>query len=214
MTKRMRLSGVYQLYQKATAGAATEEVLFESPEEKAARAVSPDGTILLFERSSGTAGQRQNDIWALPLTGDRTPRAVVATAFDENDPAFSPDGRWIAFQSDVSSTREVYAQAFPTPGVTTRISTAGGSWPQWTADGKTIVYFAAENVVMAVDIAVVNGELRPRPPRKLFTSPGSRGRTFAFDPVGRRFLIPVTPEAAADAPVTVVLNWAAALRKK
>ncbi len=85
---------------------------------------SQDGRFILFRRTDSKTG---NDVWALPLFGDRKPFPVLQTAFNEDFGQLSPDGRWIVYQSDESGRSEVYVQPFPTSGGKWQIS-IGSSW--------------------------------------------------------------------------------------
>ena len=208
---RSTRKGRSDLYQRASGGAAADEVLFESPESKLPTGFSPDGKILLFNRTmTGT----KMDIWALPITGDRKPFPVIATAFDEGYATFSPDGRWIAYDSNDSGASEVYVQPFPPTGAKVRLSTTSGVSPSWSADGKTVFYMTSDYHMMAVSVTNSGREFRPESPRELFASrPNGSTRNFGVDPSGDRFLIPVSGDEQTAAPITVVLNWTAGLKK-
>ena len=197
---------MFDLYRRAAGGGGADELLFESPERKVPTDVSSDGKLLLFDRDMGP--QRKLDVWALPLTGGRPstsgsgPFPVVSTEFDEGKAAFSPDGRWIAYESDGS---EIYIQPFPTTGVRVRVSTTRSLDPQWSADGKQIFFRTWDNTLMVVD---TNTPTRPGVPKALFTQSGP----WTADPAGQRFLFAV--EGTANAPITVVVNWAAGLGRR
>src|SRR5262249_35415929 len=110
---------------------------------------SPDGRHLLYF----TFGLKtQNDVWALPMEGDRKPFPVVQTEFEERNAQFSPDGKWIAYQSNESGRFEIYVQPFPGPGPKTVISTDGGAEARWRGDGKELFYIALDGQLMAVPI--------------------------------------------------------------
>ena len=83
------------------------------------------------------------DLWAAPMAGDRKPFPVVQTPFDETAGQFSPDGRWVAYQSNESRPVQIYVRPFPGPGGPWQVSTAGGSQPRWRPDGKELFYVAA-----------------------------------------------------------------------
>ena len=87
----------------------------------------------------------------LPTSGDRKPVPFLKTQFAELMPVFSPDGRFLAYQSNESGRTEVYVQSFPGPGGKWQISTAGGVEPHWRADGKELYYRAPDQKLMAVD---------------------------------------------------------------
>ena len=86
--------------------------------------------------------------------GERKPFPVVQTPFDEAAGQLSPDGRWVAYQSNESGSVEIYVRPFPGPGGQWQVSTAGGSQPRWRSDGKELFYVAPDARLMAVPIAV------------------------------------------------------------
>src|SRR2546425_3631907 len=112
------------LYQKPAAGSGNEELLLETPNNKAPVDWSPDGRFVLYRSPGPTTGF---DLWALPIQGERKPFPVVQTDFEERDGQFSPDGKWIAYQSNESGRVEVIIQPFPGPGAKVQISTNGGA---------------------------------------------------------------------------------------
>jgi serine/threonine-protein kinase len=118
--------------------------------------VSPDGGLLAYvDRGAATS----LDIWLLPLAGERKPRPWLATSASENHPEFSPDGRWMAYASNVSGRYEVYVQAFPGPeGSRYQVSLSGGQAPSWSRDGRRL-YFTTEQRPRRLMVA----ELRTTP---------------------------------------------------
>ncbi len=158
----------------------------------------------------------QNDIWALSLT-DRKPFPLVQTEFEERGAKFSPDGRWIAYQSNESGQFEIYVQPFPGPGAKTRISTAGGAQVRWRQDGKELFYMALDGRLMAVSIRLpVSGPtVEAGTPTPLFPARPFRavehldGPQYVVSPDGQRFLVNTVGDATAP-PIRVVLNWRAA----
>jgi len=175
---------------------------------------SKDGRFLLGERTSSSG----TEIIALPLAGDSKPISVVkdmGTAADE--PHFSPDSRWIAYNSDESGRHEVYVIPFPHTGERWQVSTNGGVQARWRGDGRELFYLDREGMLMAADI-------KPGPsfqngvPHALFKT-GLRSVIFNQDRYavtsdGRRFLL-LLPDAGGQAsiPITVVLNWTSLLKK-
>lgn len=134
--------------------------------------------------------------------------------------AISPDGRWIAYSSDVSGRHEIYVRSFPTDSVEpTQISSSGGIEPQWRADGRELFFIAADKGLMAVPVST-EGTFRAETPRRLFQTDvdtdglGISGRNqYAAAASGERFLInEPRPEAESPA-VTVLLNWTSALQQ-
>ena len=111
---------------------------------------SPDGRFLLYDSVSAKGGV---DIWALPLEG-RKAFAVVQTQFNERLGQFSPDGKWIAYQSDKTGRFEIYVQPFPGTGGDVPVSTDGGTQVRWNPRGSELFYVAADDRLMAVPIRV------------------------------------------------------------
>jgi len=133
----------------------------------------------------------------------------LQTEFDERCGQFSPDGRWVAYQSNESGRTEVYVRPFPGQGAQWQISTAGGSWPRWKSDGQELYYLSPDSQMMAARIQVNGRTLEPSNPIALFpTRINLAGVRPQYD-VARdgRFLINVTGEDAAPSPITLLLNW-------
>src|SRR5262249_40678886 len=122
-----------------------ERLVFSAPGEKMASDWSPDRKHLLYRAYDVKTGL---DIWAVRLDEPDHPFAVVRTNFDERDAQFSPDRKWIAFQSVESGENEIYLQPFPT-GPKQRISDACGAQVRWRSDGKELFYVAPNGVLTA-----------------------------------------------------------------
>ena len=193
-------AGVYDIYEKPADGTGTETLLLASPQAKIINDWSPDGRFILYQVQDPTT---QNDVWVLPLTGDRKPFVVAQTQFAETGARFSPDGHWIAYVSNETGRSEVFVQPFPGPGGKIQISAGGGTVPQWRRDGREIYYLGPNNRVMAVPIAVTGTTLQAATPVPLFTAP-TAAMVASLD--GQRFLVSTVTEE--DAPITLLLNWA------
>jgi serine/threonine-protein kinase len=123
------------------------------------------------------------DLWSAPLAGG-SPTAILRTPFDESAAAVSPDGRWIAYQSNASNRWEVYARPRPGRSAAISVSTTGGTMPVWSRDGRTIYYHGATGLI-AVDVAreaCLDGEasceLTPARPVEVLRGPWiARGTT-------------------------------------
>ena len=206
-----RRRGHLDLYEKASSGAGSEELLLEDNRDKIPLSWSPDGRFILYASTGGPTG---NDLFMLPLSGDRKPIPFVQTQFQEALGHFSPDGRWVAYQSNESGRFEIYVVPFPGPGGKWQITTASGLYPRWRRDGTELFYLALDNTLMA---AAVNGKgpsLEVGAVKSLFVAPVAGIRS-AYDVSadGQRFLINTLPEQAASPPITVVVNWTAGVRK-
>jgi len=200
-------AAVFDIYTKPSSGAGAERLLFESPGGQFPDDWSADGVLLYrsFDPNSGS------DLWALPMHGDRKAVAVANSRFQEANSRFSPDGRWIAYQSIESGRYEIYVVPFPAGSGKWQISTNGGSWPRWRRDGKELFYMTLDGQMMAVTIAFSGTSLEAAPPVPLFTT-----RTFAGGAALRpqyavsadgRFLISVPVADASPPSMTLLQNW-------
>ncbi|MFZ4621408.1 MAG: protein kinase domain-containing protein, partial [Bacteroidota bacterium] len=140
-------NGHYDLYEKNTNGVTDEKLLLASPLLKAPSDWSNDGKYVLFT-SSGDPKTKM-DVWAIPMVGDRTPIPFVHTEFSEGAGVFSPDGKWVAYQSDESGKTEIYVRPFPGPGAKWQVSTSGGRTPFWKNNGKEIYYLNGGKIMAA-----------------------------------------------------------------
>jgi Tol biopolymer transport system component/tRNA A-37 threonylcarbamoyl transferase component Bud32 len=237
-----RRNNKWGLYLKSADGTGTEELITESDVVKAPFSWSPDGKVLLYFQSSGSA-----DIWAVPLTGDRKPFPVLNSPANEQFAQISPDGKWLAYQSNETGRNEIYVKQFPDGPGKWQVSTEGGQFVRWRGDGKEL-YFAVVPNMMAVEIRVAGSSIQPGVPKILFGLPGNPSAAinhlpyhrFAVTADGQRFLVSqpgaggpavsgglsATIASLADRggsaagpssvpqAITVVLNWPQALKKK
>jgi len=204
------------LYRKASSGAGAEELLYADKLGKSPKSWSPDGKFLLYTVNAGPKTGFDN--WVLPLTGERKPFPFAQTAFNERNGQFSPDGRWIAYSSDESQRNEIYVALFSgSVGATVgkrQISTAGGAYPRWRRDGKELFYIAPDRRLMAAEVSVKGTTLEVGAVHPLF-GPVNGAASFQYDVSadGQRILAIVAPEQQGAEPLTLVQNWAAALKK-
>jgi serine/threonine-protein kinase len=167
------------------------------------------------------------DLWTLPLdTSDPEhpkagkPEVFLRTPFEENQPMFSPDGRWIAYRSNESGSYEIYVRPFPPGGGKWLVSTGGGLYEIWSNNGRELFYQSFDNHIMAVEYAVKGDSFIPGKPRiwsdrKIY----SGGVTnWALAPDGKRFAVFLPPEVAGAEPnplhVTFLLNFFDELRRR
>jgi|KBSSwiStaDraftv2_1062776.scaffolds.fasta_scaffold25587_4 Tol biopolymer transport system component len=168
--------------------------------------VSPDGRSLIF-----TEWTRRTDgnLWLQPLTGEGKPVPLAQGPFDEKGARFSPDGRWLAYYSNESGSREMYLRPVEESGERLRVSSSGGTMPRWRRDGRELYYLTPDNAVMAVPLPAGP---RPQPgvATTLFRVEGIvRDYDAAAD--GRRFLVDVAEPDPA--PLSVLANWPSLLQK-
>jgi len=206
--------GFTNFYEKSSSGAGEEKPVFRSDQDKFLTDLSQDGRFLAYH----TAGPRTGwDVWVLPLSGDRKPIPFVQTEFSDAQGQFSPDGKWLAYASDESGIFEVYVRPFPAPGGKWQVSTSGGTQPQWRRDGKELFYLSEEARLMAVEVKA-DSTFEASAPKQLFqarfpTASAPFGRTYTVTSDGQRFLVTRLMEEDRAIPITVVLNWAAELKK-
>jgi hypothetical protein len=134
----------------------------------------------------------------------------------ENGGAFSPDGNWIAYNSDESGRFEVYVESFPTHGGRRQISPAGGTGPRWRADGKELYYYSLDGRLMAVSVTGGDASLTTGTPTALFAfRPASAivVPSYAVTRNGQRFLLSAIVETDAKAPLSVVQNWTDGIKR-
>jgi serine/threonine protein kinase/Tol biopolymer transport system component len=215
------LQGIYQL----PLGGGDEQLLLKGtifPSSETA-----DGKWLFYAQ---TGERTRTDLWALPLSGvaapdgSRQPHPVVNSEFDEQQPQVSPDGRWLAYMSDVTGRFEVYVRPLTADarvGEATRVSISGGIQPGWGRNGRELFYINASRGTSVAEMMVVPVQADgktfesgaavslfkvPMAPTQLI------GRDYDVSPDGQRFLVG-TLVAAPATPVTIVINWPASLKK-
>jgi Tol biopolymer transport system component len=172
--------------------------------------VSSDGGLLPFVEQNT---ENNTDIWVLSLKGEVKAAPYLQTPFREDLPAFSTDGKFIAYCCDESGREEVYVRPYPGPGAKTLVSTEGGTGPLWSRDGKELFY-AQGNAMMAADIST-EPVFHASTPKKLFEGSYDWDRSCNYDvsPDGKRFVM-IKP-AGGDMQtreMRVIVNWFEALK--
>jgi Tol biopolymer transport system component len=184
----------------------------KAPEQQVVSDWSRDGKYIAFVRE---AKDTNWDIWILPTFGDKKPYPFVKTSFVELWPMFSPDGRFVAYQSNESGRNEVYVQSFPGPGGKWQISSEGGLEPHWSEDGKELFFRSSDQKLMAVPVTT-GAAFEAGTPKALFPvhlDPGLSRNRFTPARSADRFVLVATPARETMAPTTIVLNWMADLGK-
>ena len=198
--------GASSLLEKASTGQGEEKSLLKSTDGRVlATDWSRDGKYIAYSHR----GKEGWDIFVMPTSGDRKPIPVVQTPFNDLNATFSPDGRFIAYQSNESGRGEVYVQTFPDPGGKWQISTAGGFDASWRADGKQIFFRAPDQKLMAVDVQTA-GNFQAGIPQPLFLGrvpPGASRNRYSPAADGQRFLYIAPLGRESMTPTTVILNW-------
>jgi serine/threonine protein kinase/Tol biopolymer transport system component len=206
-----RDSGVANLYQKAVSLTGEETPLLKSDYIKMPTDWSRDGRYIIYHQIDP---KTKVDLWVLPTTGGGEARPLIRTDANEAAGTLSPDGRWLAYVSDVSGRFEVYVQSFPDGGGLRQISTGGGAYPRWRRDGLELFYYAGDGKLMAAQ-APRGANLELGSPVPLFAFRAGTLLTnlapYAVSADGQRFLINTVVDMEPNAPLTVVVNWAADL---
>ena len=148
---------------------------------------------------------------------ERKPFPFQRTPFNETNARFSPNSRWVAFDSDESGRREVYVRRFEGSAEKSRVSTAGGTQPCWRRDGKELFYLAQDSKIMAVSVKT-SDNFQPGLPTPLFKIDLARGiyssvaSEYDVTADGQRFLVNMVVAEARSLPFAVVVNWTAGLK--
>jgi len=225
VTYQSNRNGVYDIFEQSASGGGDERELLGTPDGKTGLSWSADGKFLLY---SVVTPENLRDLWALTVdvtTGNVGKSfLVVGTPYEEHEGQISPDGRWVAYTSNVSGRQEVYVQPFPDvlgPGETVTVSIDGGAQIRWRHDSKGLYYVAPDSYMMAVmNAATSEGKLfEPTKARPLFRTRLARGINIAGTRpqyvVARdgRFLMNVRAADPTPSPITILQNWTALLKR-
>jgi serine/threonine protein kinase len=200
--------GSLDLYRKPADGSGSEELLRQSADDKRPDSWSPDGRFILYNSS-----QNNGDLMVLPLGADRKPFPFLSTQFNENQGVFSPDGKWVAYQSNESGRFEIYVRPFPGPGGQWQVSTGGGTMPRWSKEGRVgnyeLFYLAPDRKMMAVAATSQGGTFVPGMPEVLFQTRAVLAVNRQSYDVARdgRFLINIDLQDTSTEPIHLLLNW-------
>jgi serine/threonine protein kinase/Tol biopolymer transport system component len=193
-------NGKYGIYRR-TLGSSADIVVYESSTPTYLGNWSRNGKFLLYHNVQG--------IVALPMTGPREPLRLIESPYAKDEPHFSPDGQWFAYNSNESGAFEVYVASFPAAEKRRQVSLGGGGVPWWRADGRELFYMSRDGKLMAVPVTP-----GPAPefgiPTVLFQTPLSSPLLISAQYVvadnGQRFLLAV-PARTTTTSITVVLDW-------
>lgn len=210
-------SGKFSLRQKLINGTAADESLLEGSGTITPSGWSADGRFIAYTLGAAAVLPLRFDVWVLPLFGDRKPFPLAQSAFNETSGVFAPDGRWIAYTSDEGGQPDVYVQPFPTTGGGRyQVSKDGGAYPVWRADGKELFYLVTDGTLMAVPIDAA-GQFNAGVPQALFLTGAARfnnsEQVYAVTKDGKRVLVNARPQQSGATPLTVLVNWTAAIQK-
>jgi len=206
--------GVYSIYWKLTKGAPdSEELLLETGQPIFPVDWSRDGRFILFEQGDKLGN---NDIWVLPLEGERKPFPIVQSAVDNSSAQFSPDGKWVAYMSNESGQYEIYVQPVfdHMVGGKRQVSVNGGSFVRWGDDQKELFFIAPDNRLMAVPIRLASDRLSVQSDTPVALFATHVGGAWQAPPQREyvvrdgRFLMNTALDEPLS-PISVILNWKA-----
>ena len=213
---RSERNGQPAIWWQPADGSGPAELLFKSDVDPYEAIVSPDAKWLVLR--SGPGGTYSRDVLAVPLgpTGvppDVKPTAVVTSGFAETMPRLSPDGRWLAYQSNESGRFEIYVRPFPGAGARVQVSDGGGTEPVWGRDGRALYYRRDEADVVAVSVTTgrefsIGGRRTALTGNYLLESSHA---SYDLAPDGRLLML---KRAGTETEAIVVHNWGRELREK
>jgi Tol biopolymer transport system component/tRNA A-37 threonylcarbamoyl transferase component Bud32 len=198
------------LFSVAANGAGSAERILDAGGEPSGW--SRDG--LLMYETRGASGHME--LWVLPITGDRKPRPYLQRNADLRHGVVSPDGRFVAYSSDESGTRQVYVETNPPGKGKWQISIQSGSSPQWREDGKELFFASVESgrnnrTLMAASVRASANSIEAGTVSPLFEWPAQTNTAFGVTDMGRRFLV-VEPARELNKSLTLLLQWQHALK--
>lgn len=215
-------SGGQNLYWQGADGSGDATRLTTSPNAQYPGSWHPSGRLLAFQETRPQTGP---DLLILPVGGDEasgwkpgTPTVFLSGPFTERWPRFSPDGRWLAYESNESGAFEIYVRPFPGPGGKWQISTGGGTTAVWSRARHELLYRAPDGRIMVVSYTATGDALQAEKPRVWSETPvqlrPSIGANFDLHPDGERVaMAPVTEAATGPTHVTLIFNFFDELRR-
>jgi serine/threonine protein kinase/Tol biopolymer transport system component len=218
---RTNRNGQTELYAKSAGGGGNEEAVLTNETQHSAGIDSPnlvcsdwspDGRYVIGSVPQQTTG---DDLWLIPLDGDKKPFKFLGPPSDQLHANFSPDGHFVAYTSNESGRFQVYVQTFPLSDRKWQVSTDGGYEPRWRADGREIYYLSEDRKLMTVAVGAGPSFAVPKTLFQTRVPEGITSRRTHYVPSGdgQRFLVNTQNLDASPNPITVVLNWQAELKK-
>jgi len=208
-------TGTFNLYVKPVTGAAEEQPLHATTDDERPQSWSPDSRYIVFDsRPQSRLGLPQ--IAILPMMGDRKPFPYLNSAHINSGGQVSPDGRWLAYGSNETGRMEVYVSSFPQAKGKWQVSFTGGQSPRWRKDGRELFYCRTDGALMVAEVtpgrdSFAVGSATQVTERRIFQS--SLGAPYDVFPDGQRLIMPAVKSQSMHAPLTLITNWTAELKK-
>ncbi|MBI3417186.1 MAG: PD40 domain-containing protein [Verrucomicrobia bacterium] len=200
---------MFNLYRRRADRTTPEQPIYRTAtDDKRPSDWSSDGRHVLFQQVTEKNGW---DIWLISLDDPSHPQPLIRTEADEKNASFSPDARWIAYNSEESGRAQVYVQPFPKGGSRVLVSRDGGEMPVWNPNGKELFFLDPERTLMSVEIKTDDsGVIKLGVPKALFRRPANvkspiEGYDVSRD--GQRFLFALDAPSPGFENITVLLNW-------
>ncbi len=230
--------GKWGIYETLSDASGKEELLYESEPLKTPMSFAPDGKRLVFWTQDAKSG---GDLWL--LDADRKAAPLIATPVNETRGQISPDGKWIAYTSNLTGRNEVYVQPFPSGTGRYQISNRGGDWPRWRKDGKELLYHgialnldlpaasgAFPSPVLSAGVTAKGATLEHESPKEFlrmmawsYSHSGGEYQHYSISPDAKRILYQQGVVSGASATASsgpsptigfvVAMNWASSLKK-
>jgi len=204
--------GKIDLWRGTADGSREPEPIVRSAHTKYAMSWSRTAHLLAYvEVVNGTT---EEDIWLADLSGPPKTEVFLATRFRESAPDLSPDGRWLAYESDESGRNEIYVRPVRRPGGKTQVSPTGGRWPRWSRDGQQLFYVDG-NRLMAVAVTATSTSFQAAQPTLRLEYPYSGGSSPNYATLDNNGLL-VMKREPGPAPISrfiVVQDWVSQLEK-
>ena len=202
-------NGHSSIYRKRSDGSGAEEVLLSGTEADTLDDWSSDGKYLLYSNSGNGL---DTELWALPLEGERKPFLLVEHASTLYGAHLSPDGRWLAYESNESGTVQLYIVPFRGGQGKWQVTSQGSSGPSWTKDGKELFYMDPAFNLYAVSFKEVDGAPQLGAPQQIPITTSAPTVFYDISPDGKKILIDNVAQQVSPS-VTIVSNFAASLNK-
>ena len=208
-----KTAGILDLYRTHLGRRGAEELLLATKTGAFPIDLSPDGRFLLYDTADSKGG---SDMWLLTLadSGPGKPSEFLRTDYSEAMGQFSPDGTWVAYQSDQSTRAEIYLRPFPGATAGKRVSIDGGGQVRWHPGGRELFFIAPDGYLMSAPLqfSTDNRTVDVRTPTRLFATdvggaPLTVRQNYVVSLDGKSFIVNSAAGEGNASPITVILNW-------
>ena len=209
-------TGPFNLYIKAVNGGADEKAIHETREDERPQNWSPDGKYLVYDRRASSR-RGVAEVAILPLNGEGKAYSLLNVPYLNYGGEVSPDGKWIAFTSNQSGKLEICVSTFPEAKGVWQVSTTGGRTPRWRKDGRALFYARADGIVVSTEVRPGTDSFGTGATTELLTRHLTQtGIDAQYDvfPDGQRFVISSVRKGTTHAPLTLITDWMAELKKR